>query len=86
MMNMQAGKPWLNPVTIETNPAERPRIIGNTRKALNCLKVYWPIAGGEAYDRAIEVCSDALDGTRGTESAREAFVEAAKEAGLRFRL
>jgi hypothetical protein len=42
----------------------------------------WPTEEGPALDRACAVCADVMSGKRNREEARQAFIEAAIEAGI----
>ncbi|MBW8787898.1 MAG: DUF982 domain-containing protein, partial [Rhizobium leguminosarum] len=42
----------------------------------------WPTEEGPALDKACAVCADVMAGKRNREEARQAFIDAAIEAGI----
>jgi hypothetical protein len=58
------------------------RRVGSVREAAECLIDRWPKNRGVAYLAALHACLDALRGTVSTETARQAFIEAAREVGI----
>lgn len=72
---------WSNPVIVDLGGIGHYAIITNALDAANCMSEEWPVRGG-AVDEAVLVCLDALLGKASAEESREAFLEAAREAGL----
>lgn len=73
---------WDEPVQIELRKIGHYRVVTNTREAVECLMVRWPKNGGPAQAAARRICFDVLDGNLPPEAARQAFVDAAVEAGI----
>ncbi len=71
---------WSNPVIVVL--AGHYAIITNALDAANCMSEEWPMDSGPAVDDAVLVCLDAILGKVSAEEAREAFLEAVREAGL----
>lgn len=69
------------PVHLKLGSTERQVAI--SWEALECLRDQRPEwARGRSYRAACHVCRDALDGWRGSQAARKAFLNAALRAGL----
>jgi Protein of unknown function (DUF982) len=59
------------------------RNVGSVREAAECLVgIHWPRPGGAHHRAAAEVCLQAMAGEILPEAARQAFMEAAREAGI----
>lgn len=76
---------WNNPVILELGGAGHFAIITNALDAANCMSEEWPLNSGPAVDEAVLVCLDAVLGKASAEEARDAFLEAVREAGLSVR-
>ncbi|PWE54271.1 DUF982 domain-containing protein [Metarhizobium album] len=74
---------WSEAVIIEA-PGRQLRV-ESTRDAEICLRRYWPLKDGRALNLAREACQRALSGSASPDSARRAFVEAAREAEFEIR-
>ena len=61
-------------------PVETP--VETTQAAAWAMIEDWPLEDGTALDRALAVCAAVDAGRRKPEDARQAFVEAAREAGV----
>jgi hypothetical protein len=62
------------------------RRVGSVREAAEVLLGHWPKEGrGPMFLEALRACHEALAGNRKTEGARQAFIEAALEAGIYVR-
>jgi hypothetical protein len=74
--------PWKKPVTVLIGepPVETP--VETTQSAAWAMIEDWPLEDGTALDRALAVCAAVDAGRRKPEDARQAFVEAAREAGV----
>ena len=71
------------PVTIETEAADRERVVTDTIQAAEILLRRWPDDGrGQKYKAALRACMDAMEQRRAVASARKAFVAAAKDAHI----
>jgi len=68
------------PVTVETGLIGRYRVIESAREAAALLLGRWPENRGEAYSAALRSCTEVLNGRAFAIEARDAFIEAAKEA------
>jgi hypothetical protein len=71
---------WTKPVRVEA--AGRFRVISSTRAAAQWLLYHWPTGGGPEHRAARVACIAALKNEQPPDHAREAFVAAAKEAGI----
>jgi Protein of unknown function (DUF982) len=70
-------------VFIEHRRAGTTTRIGSVREAADCLiGGGWPYPRGPKYLVALRACDDALDGSGTPEVARQAFLDAAREAGI----
>src|SRR4029453_12103684 len=58
------------------------RRVGSVREAAECLIDQWPKNRGVAYLAALHACLDAVRGSVSTETARQAFIAAAREVGI----
>ncbi|WP_440983501.1 DUF982 domain-containing protein [Shinella sumterensis] len=57
--------------------------VQSTRDALLCLKNHWPVDRTDAVSQAISACERGLETDDDPSLARQALIEAAKEAGFR---
>jgi hypothetical protein len=69
-------------VVIEHGRVGHYRRLGSVREAAECLIDQWPKNRGVAYLAALHACLDALRGTVSTETARQAFIAAAREVDI----
>ncbi|MBZ9653442.1 DUF982 domain-containing protein [Phyllobacterium lublinensis] len=58
------------------------RFVASAWEALECLRNQWPQQEGVEYKRAVRICKDALEGWMTAAKARQAFVRAARRAGV----
>ena len=71
------------PVVIETSAPRRLRAVDSAREAAECLIGGWPKGRrGRAYIAGLGAMNAALGGRLDAETARAAFIAAAKEAGI----
>ena len=75
---------WTKYVEVELDGPGRFRRVRSTRDAVECLN-QWPSEGGVAYSEAMRVCHAVLEGGAARRDAREAFIFAAREAGIQVR-
>ena len=75
---------WTKYVEVELDGPSRFRRVRSTRDAIECLN-HWPSEGGVAYSEAMRICRAVLEGGVARRDAREAFIFAAKEAGIQVR-
>ncbi|ULJ73621.1 DUF982 domain-containing protein [Rhizobium gallicum] len=73
---------WGKPVIIALEGPDQWVVIHTTQAAAWALIEDWPLEEGPALDRALLVCADVMSGKCSREEARQAFVEAAIEAGI----
>lgn len=78
---MDVGR-WERPITFETMRLGEFRVVASTAEAAHILLTQWPIRTGRAWRSAQKICLSVLEGKRRPEAAREAFLKAAKEAGV----
>jgi hypothetical protein len=69
-------------ITVSIGAAGAVRNISNARQAIDLLDHHWPNAGTEKHRKAHYACLEALNELKRPEVAREAFVEAAREARI----
>lgn len=74
---------WSEAVILEA-PGRQLRV-ESTRDAEICLRRYWPVDEGRAWEIARDACQKALSGVTSPDSARRAFIEAAREAAFEIR-
>lgn len=77
-------KPWSKPVTLALGEDGADVTIDSTQAASWALIEDWPTEEGAALDRALLVCAAVAKGQKSDEEARKAFIEAAREAGIRM--
>jgi hypothetical protein len=69
-------------VTVLTDKPGTTRNICSVEEAAEWLVMYWPIETGEKLREARQACCDALEGRITCTKARNAFIEAAREADI----
>jgi hypothetical protein len=69
-------------VTILSDTPGQVRNVRSVAEAAELLVLYWPTRVGEKLLEARQACQDALDGEITCTQARQAFIDAAKEAGI----
>lgn len=70
------------PIRLHLDPTHE-RLVASAWEAIECMRQQWPErADQRAYRSAYRACRDALDGWRGPQEARNAFLRAAESAGL----
>lgn len=75
-------KPFDSPVRVLLSPGDA-RSVGSTLEAAELLaNIAWPGERDAKHREAVEACLKVLDGHRSTIDARNAFVEAARVAGI----
>ncbi|TKT45340.1 DUF982 domain-containing protein [Rhizobium sp. LC145] len=74
--------PWKNPVVILIGDPPTETIIATTQGAALVLIEDWPLKDGPALRRALLMCAGVLEQINKPDEAREAFMEAAREAGV----
>lgn len=73
---------WKKSVTLELEGPGQYTTIDSTQGASWAMIEDWPLEDHAALDHALLVCADVSKGKRPDEDAREAFIAAAKEAGI----
>lgn len=73
---------WAVPVSVELHGPGDHDLIFCTRDAAECLLDDWPVDDGECFHEALRIFMVVLDGRAEPDEARDAFVAAAREAGL----
>jgi hypothetical protein len=72
---------WSDGVYMALEKIGEYRVVWSTRDAANLLLEKWP-ASGDGYQQAVDVCAEVMKGNLPPEQARQAFILAAKEAGI----
>lgn len=80
-MTMNA-MPFAKPFRLELQGGLE-RMFLNTYDALDFLENEWPLRSGDAYERALAACREALQGRLSCRQVRAALLAACREAGLR---
>lgn len=75
-------KRWSRPVTYAESRFGDTRTIVSTGEAAKILTSRWPTQRGLELRRAQKVCTEVLAGKRPPSEARQAFLDAAKEAAI----
>lgn len=83
MVELEVDRLWSEPVILDRGG--RVLRVQSTRDAYLCLKNHWPIDGGPAKLTALATCEAGLLGSATPDAARQAFIEAAREAGWNIR-
>lgn len=76
---------WEEPITFETMKLGQYRTITSAAEAAHVLVTQWPFRTGRAYRKAQKTCIAVLEGDAEPAAAREAFLNAAEEAGVFIR-
>ncbi len=79
------NSPWTKPVIISIGEPPEESAVETTQGAAWAMIEDWPLEDGTALDRALAVCAAVDAGKKKPEDARQAFVEAAREAGILVR-
>jgi hypothetical protein len=75
-------KPFDNPVRVRFRPGGVHEVTSTMEAAELLANIDWPGERGPRHRDATDACLKVLDGHRSTADARNAFVEAAHEAGI----
>jgi len=70
------------PVVIQPGRIDRDRVVTNVRDAAHLLLREWPDQTSEKRKAAMEACLKVFRGEGSARSARQAFIEAAKDARI----
>ncbi|MDX3924246.1 MAG: DUF982 domain-containing protein [Shinella sp.] len=82
MINLALDRLWEEAVVLERG--RQVLRVQSTRDAAICLKNHWPLEEGPAKLKAVSACESVIDGTASPDTARAAFIEAAKEADFQI--
>lgn len=77
--------PWKKPVVVSVGEPPEETIIETTQGAAWAMIEDWPTEDGTFLDKALEICAAVDAGRKKPEDARQAFVDAAREAGILIR-
>ncbi|WP_082529983.1 DUF982 domain-containing protein [Rhizobium sp. Root1203] len=75
-------KTWKHAVVFQTHSLGTIHTVKNTKAAAEWLLLYWPLSQGDDHSAAMEACLRVLEGSAPVEVAREAFIDACKEADI----
>ncbi|AEH87793.1 DUF982 domain-containing protein [Mesorhizobium opportunistum] len=74
---------WFSkPVVVSVGVTGATRNLSNTQQAIELLTTHWRDAGSLKHQSALRACRRAASGDVPSDIAREAFVEAAREAHI----
>ena len=74
---------WFSrPVVVSVGVAGAARNLSNTQQAIELLTTHWRDAGSLKHQSALRACRRATSGEVPADIAREAFIEAAREAHI----
>lgn len=74
--------PWDEPVMLACQKSGQFFLVATTEEAYQCLVSSWPTAAGRAFFAALEICNNVSIGKIDPKIARQAFINAAEEAGI----
>lgn len=72
---------WMTPVTVRMKDGTR-QVFASVNDVLDFLEGDWTIYRGRKYNRAVQTCRRALNRMTPVAIAREAFVDACRDAGM----
>ncbi|MGX5827754.1 DUF982 domain-containing protein [Mesorhizobium sp. 43Arga] len=74
---------WFSrPVVVSVGVAGATRHLSNTQQAIELLTTHWRDAGSPKHQSALRACRRATSGDVSPDIAREALIEAAREAHI----
>lgn len=74
---------WFSkPVVVSVGVAGATRNLFNTQQAIELLTTHWRDAGSPRHQSALRACRRATSGDVSPDIARDAFIEAAREAHI----
>ena len=74
---------WFSkPVVVSVGVTGATRNVSNTQQAIDLLTTHWRDTGSLKHQSALRACRRATSGDVSPDTAREAFVEAAREAHI----
>lgn len=72
---------WMTPVTVSAREGAS-QVFASVNDALDFLEEDWAICRGRKYNRAVQTCRSALNRMTPVAIAREAFIDACRDAGM----
>ncbi|MCY1245713.1 hypothetical protein D9M72_588810 [compost metagenome] len=72
---------WMTPVAVRMKDGT-PQVFASVNDALDFLEEDWAIYRGRKYNRAVQTCRRALNRMTPVAIAREAFIDACRDAGM----
>ena len=72
---------WMTPVTVRMKDGTS-QVFASVNDALDFLEGEWAIYRGRKYNRAVQTCRRALNRMTPVAIAREAFIDACRDAGM----
>ncbi|WEX90453.1 DUF982 domain-containing protein [Sinorhizobium garamanticum] len=72
---------WMAPVTVRMKDGA-PQVFASVNDALDFLEGDWAVHRGRTYNRAVQTCRRALNRMTPVAIAREAFIDACRDAGM----
>lgn len=73
---------WDSAVEVTIDCGDHFKSVRNSRDALTCLMTCWPNQSGKAFATARKACIGAVHGRVAATIANQAFITAAREAGI----
>jgi hypothetical protein len=82
MPNRRRSRRFTRPVVIQPGRIDRDRVVTNVRDAAHLLLREWPVQASEKRQAAMEACLRVFRGEGSARHARQAFIDAAKDARI----
>jgi hypothetical protein len=82
MASRRRSRRFTRPVIIQPGRIDRDRVVTNVRDAAQLLLKEWPDQTSEKRQAAMEACLRVFRGEGSARNARQAFIDAAKDARI----
>lgn len=75
---------WQDGLVVSIPGMVKPQLVDGPQSAAGLLAEWWPVTYGSAFQDALKACAQTMDGLGCPNRCRQAFIEAAEEAGVIF--
>lgn len=75
---------WQDGLVISIPGMAKPQLVDGPHSAAGLLAEWWPVTHGTAFQGALKACAQTMEGFGCPNRCRQAFIEAAEEAGVIF--